>query len=674
MDDKNNDNLKDNFMNNNEKEDENKTAKNLENQNNSESEFNKENKTNMNEGDLNNEEEKSNKNNNEKLENKEDIVNFNNNNDDNKNSNKSNELLQNKDQEQIKNDKDENILAKNNNLKEENNIPENNKEIKEDDLKKEEKKENIDEKNINNNDTNKMKQSEENINSEAKNNPSEKEESKGDNINSEENNIKSIENKKNEEENMINDNLIDDLDIKKEINVIDNDDIEETQKFFKQMENLNPADIFNQGAPHEDENENELAKKISENEEEIKKKEIEDEDREKVHNEESNIRKFFEKEEKERRIKKLEEYSKKIDNLLESIKNDWAFGDRNSFITTYEYKYINDMNELFNRMNDDQTIKDEVICKIFKFICDYFYSRKNLLYEIPWVEINNLRKILIKENFEGVCILQNFNLLDKQYEEILFCYDIDKTEENIMEYNNNNFFKYLIEFLFRCGFFESFIEKIYSRDDEIFFAQDENAIPGEYSSFFDDFINLIFYPFEAFSYCKREYLMKNNYCEKFIEKFIMKIESIIKCSALKEEFKKQFYTVLTEKYKIFIGNLFNNFDETKEKLNPIWEKFSCYVLIIAENYLNQQKLESRIFGLNLITQLTDVFKFENKSGEYANKLLFVKLSIIKYMNKINIYNLIFGENIHEALVHRAYNLLSFLYKNKAFNKEQIKHL
>ena len=646
MDDKNNlqinENLKDNFLIDNKRENENKTAKNSEDQNNLDSDINKERKTNLNEKAANNEEEKVNTNDNEKLNDKDDKVKFNIIIDDNKTSNKSNECLQNKDKDQIK----------------------------------DEKKENIEEQNKDNDDINKMKKSEENINSQTKNNPSENIESKEDNINPEEKNIKSIENKNTEEENIKNDNFIDDaLDIKKEINMTDNDDdIEEAQKLYKEMENLNPAEIFNQGSQQDNENENELAKKIAENEEEMKKKENENEQIEKSKNEESDIRKFFEKEEKERRLKKLEEYSKKIDNLLESIKNDWAFGDRNSFITRYEYKYINDMNELFNKMNDDQTIKDEVICKIFKFICDYFHSRKNLLSEIPWVEMNNLRKILVKENFEGVCILQNFSLLEKQYEEILFCYDINKTEENIMEYNNNNFVKYLIEFLFRCGFFESFIDKVYSRDDEIFYSQDENSIPGEFSTFFDDFINLIFYPFEAFSYCKKEYLIKNNYCEKFIEKFIMKIESIIKSSVLKEEFKKQFYTVLTEKYKIFIGNLFNYFDETKDKLNPNWEKFSCYVLIIAENYLTQQKLESRIYGLNLITQLTDAFKFENKSGEYANKLLFVKESIIKYMNKINIYNLIFGENIHEALVHRAYNLLSFLYKNKAFNKEQIKHL
>ena len=77
-------------------------------------------------------------------------------------------------------------------------------------------------------------------------------------------------------------------------------------------------------------------------------------------------------------------------------------------------------------MNEDLSIKDEVICKIFKFICDYFENRKKIMNEIPWVEMNNIRKILVKDNFEGVCILDNDNLLKKQYEELLFCYNAEK--------------------------------------------------------------------------------------------------------------------------------------------------------------------------------------------------------------------------------------------------------
>ena len=109
MDDKNNlqinENLKDNFLIDNKRENENKTAKNSEDQNNLDSDINKERKTNLNEKAANNEEEKVNTNDNEKLNDKDDKVKFNIIIDDNKTSNKSNECLQNKDKDQIKDEK-----------------------------------------------------------------------------------------------------------------------------------------------------------------------------------------------------------------------------------------------------------------------------------------------------------------------------------------------------------------------------------------------------------------------------------------------------------------------------------------------------------------------------------------------------------------------------------------
>ena len=495
-----------------------------------------------------------------------------------------------------------------------------------------------------------------------------------------------------EEKNIDNlENINTNLNINDETNKRNNNSEIENEHIYNLVRDFDQKKLFDQGNQGDIEGTNELAKAILETGDQIKKrKEERFNHEESLRNREfnngeianknkeesidTNIRTFFEKEQKERRKKKLEQYSKNIDNLLESMKKDWLSEDRNGYITRYEYKYMNEMNELFNKMNEDLSIKDEVVCKIFKFICEYFQSRKDFLCEIPWVEINNLRKILVKENFEGICVLHNEGLLTQQYEELLVSNNIEKTEENIIEYNNNNFFKYLLEFLFRIGFFESFIEKAYDRDDEIFHFQAENSFPGEVPSFLEDFINLLCYPIEVFSYCKKGYLLKMNYCEKYMNKFLIKIEKIIKLSAFKEELKKQFFNIMSDKYRYIIDNIFKNFDDSKNKKIPIWENFCCYTLMIAENYLTQQKLESRIYGLNLISRLTEIFKNVNEDVEYANKLSFMKESIVKYMNKINIYNLIFGENIHEALVHRAYNLLYFLYKNNSFNKEQIKHL
>jgi hypothetical protein len=42
--------------------------------------------------------------------------------------------------------------------------------------------------------------------------------------------------------------------------------------------------------------------------------------------------------------------------------------------------------------------------------------------------------------------------------------------------------------------------------------------------------------------------------------------------------------------------------------------------------------------------------------------------------KINIFDLVCGENIHEALIERSYYILSLLYKNNSFTPEQISSL
>ena len=380
-----------------------------------------------------------------------------------------------------------------------------------------------------------------------------------------------------------------------------------------------------------------------------------------------------EKKRREEQIRKnkIKSYEISLNDLLDEINREWS-DDRTNFSNKYEYKYINSMTDLFNVVNDDDSnsIRDEIIVYIFKFICDYFQSRKNYLSEIPWVELNQIYKILLKENFEGTCILRKDQLLIDCFNQLLKTYNIKKDEDDkIIEYNFNNFIKYLAEFLFRNGFFGLYIDNVIIREDENFFSFD-NYIYDNTSNYISDLINIICYPVEALNFCEKEYLLKNNYHERYMNNFLKKIDMIVKSSVFKEEYKKKFYASIIEKYKSLMEMAFNKIlDEVKKKNNPTFENFANFVVKIGEFYLRQQKLESRIYGLNIITQLIELFQNHNDKV-----LSYLKECIIKYMTKINIYNLIFGENIHEALIPRSYTLLSFLYKNKAFKPEQIKHL
>ena len=60
----------------------------------------------------------------------------------------------------------------------------------------------------------------------------------------------------------------------------------------------------------------------------------------------------------------------------------------------------------------------------------------------------------------------------------------------------------------------------------------------------------------------------------------------------------------------------------------------------------------------------------NYIKEYENAEKIVEL-IIKigtdYLDKNNIFDMIFGDNIHEGIIQRSYETLSLLYKYKRFN-------
>ena len=414
------------------------------------------------------------------------------------------------------------------------------------------------------------------------------------------------------------------------------------------------------------EEESELAKRIEE--EEIKQKKIE-ENRKKL----EELRK---QREIEQRKQEINSFENSLNELLLNIEISWKSEDKNNFATNYEYTYSNNMTDLFNKINDNESIKDEIITLIFKFICDYLHSRRKFLNEIPWVELNYIKKILLKSNFEGFCILNNNQLLINCYHDLLKKYNIENNNENIIEYDENTFVKYMAEFFFKDGFYEMYIDNVITREDEIFLSFD-NLIYDNTSSFITDLLNIIFYPLEALNFCHKEFLLKNNYLQKYMNNFLKKIDTILNSSALKEQFKKSFYGEIIDKYKFIMKNIFNKiFDEFKEKNGQIMENFVNFFTKIGEFYLHQQKLETRIYGLTLITQLIETIQNmnANQNDKNAKIYLFIKESVIKYMSKINIYNLIFGENIHEALVHRSYTILSFLYKNKAFKQEQIKHL
>ena len=108
------------------------------------------------------------------------------------------------------------------------------------------------------------------------------------------------------------------------------------------------------------------------------------------------------------------------------------------------------MTILFNKINDNESIKDEIIVLIFKFICNYLESRKNYLKEIPWVELTNIKKILLIENRAGTIwnklikteLFDNIRFESRSANDVVVTYKIVLKAEKIV-YSNQIKYYYL---------------------------------------------------------------------------------------------------------------------------------------------------------------------------------------------------------------------------------------
>ena len=268
-----NDNPKEDSEINNQKNDENKDLKNIDNQIIIENNQNKDYKANMNERDINNGNKEEIPIDKGVLENKEKVekTNFNIKNNNELNPNDFKEYIHIKDQV----DKDEN-----NDKKQENKT------------KGDERTKNVE---LQNDEKDVEKQIEDELNNRIQDQKEKFDSVKQENINEnidkiiqqendivpKEKNTVNDENSKKEKEDLALQNFNSNSDLKEGIPKINYEDEEENQKIFEEMKYLKPSELFNQDKQKENDNENELARKILENEEEIKKKEKEQEEIEK---------------------------------------------------------------------------------------------------------------------------------------------------------------------------------------------------------------------------------------------------------------------------------------------------------------------------------------------------------------------------------------------------------
>ena len=371
----------------------------------------------------------------------------------------------------------------------------------------------------------------------------------------------------------------------------------------------------------------------------------------------------------------LKEMEKKYNELFDDITKNWENNKENyeKFYDTKVYSAIVQM--LYQPcINANQ----EIISYVFKFLCNYFYFLKDKLKEIPLKHMYIINLILdincnifsknpkINNNFNYDKFEENYDLINDKlfyylFKEILPNAEIENSE---IGFNYNCMMKYFLEYLIKIGFNDNYINIFLYRED----------IDGNH------YVQFVYYAFYLLNFCDRDFLLKHNYNINLIRNFTNRMTFWLNNSQIfiknnKENYLKFLESIVRSYFTIIFGGL-NNLVENLEKNNMEEEtqNFLFSIYNFFEYLLKQQKLELRIFSITQLKTISILYKsFRKEIKIFGTKKVFeyTKKIFISFLVKINIFDLVFGENIHEALIERSYEILSLLYKNNKFSQEQI---
>ena len=370
----------------------------------------------------------------------------------------------------------------------------------------------------------------------------------------------------------------------------------------------------------------------------------------------------------------LQMIGKKYDNLLESIKNQWE-ADKPNYGQFFDNQIFKQINSIVNF--PCIVLQKEIISIVFKFFCRYFYFLKDNLKDIPInvmhqaayifqnnifsrnPKINNINNQLPQDNYD----LIGDNIFYNLFKEILPNTEIINHDFNP---SYNCMLKYFTEYLFQIEYNKKYITDFLSRDDLDF----------------DNYIYFCDYSFQVLSYCDDNFIKQNDYNILIIRNFTKKMKLYLEHSQEylkqnKNSYLQNIKNIVDTYYNKVFGGLTRVLDIfLKSNLENEIEDFYYYLNKPFEILLKQQKLELRIIAINHLSYIVNIFKGNSSYlkiyyNDYESVFEYSIKILIKFFEKINIFDLIFGENIHEAIIGRSYDIFSFLYKNGHFPPEQI---
>ena len=274
-------------------------------------------------------------------------------------------------------------------------------------------------------------------------------------------------------------------------------------------------------------------------------------------------------------------------------------------------------------------------------------------------KINNINNQLDQDNYD----LIGDNVFYNLFKEISPNAEIINHDFNP---SYNCMLKYFNEYLFQIEYNKKYITDFLSREDLDF----------------DNYIYFCDYSFQALIYCDDNFIKQNDYNLLIIRNFTQKMKLYLEHSQeyIKENkngYLQSIKNIVDTYYTKVFGGLTRVLDIfLKNNLENEIEDFYYYLNKPFEILLKQQKLELRIVGISHLSYIVNIFKgksdfLKSYYNDYESVFEYTKKILVKFLLKINIFDLIFGENIHEAVIGRSYDIFSFLYKNDNFPPEQI---
>ena len=371
-------------------------------------------------------------------------------------------------------------------------------------------------------------------------------------------------------------------------------------------------------------------------------------------------------------------FANELDNILTSINTTWE-NYRDGYAKYCVEEIKPKINELLNYpcINSNR----EKVILIFNFFCRYILNRMNYLKEISKDEIYNILTIIyspksnLYSKFPNTVNNQGYELIDDKYFYIAFKEILpDKEVENSYGANQCNcFYKYFLEFVFQSGFVEKYLNEFLTRDDIMA----------------NEFGNLAYFPANLLYYCDKNYIQNKKWNIEIIKIINSKVNYYFSENNpyLKNDnlMYGLIYYLSFYYFEATLGIFNFSFDELISNNLSECQLFAILIFRINEYFLKNSKINYRMNGIQNINILCDNYlNFLNKSRNYSDYIKrfedaekicqFLIQCGIDYMAKMNIFDSIFGENIHEGVIQRSYSILSLLYKTKIFNSNHIQKL